>query len=74
MEDQPCRKAATYTGRDKHRRNAADIHSLSGIRTHDPSVRASEVISHLRQRSLRSPTECLKDQETEKAAKVNKGL
>jgi hypothetical protein len=32
-----CRKATTYTGQHKRRRNA-DIHALSGIRTDDPSV------------------------------------
>jgi hypothetical protein len=32
-----------HTGEHKHRINAyTDIHALSGIRTHDPSVRASE--------------------------------
>jgi hypothetical protein len=40
-------KAATCTGQRKHRINE-DIHALSGIRTHDPSVRASEDISCLR--------------------------
>jgi hypothetical protein len=31
-----------YTGQHKHRINAyTDIHALSGIRTHDPSVRGS---------------------------------
>jgi hypothetical protein len=43
------RKAATYTGQHKHRINA-DIHSLSAIRTHDRSVRASENSSCLRPR------------------------
>jgi hypothetical protein len=38
-----------HTGRHKHRINAyTDIHALSGIRTHDPSVRASEDSSCLR--------------------------
>jgi hypothetical protein len=37
------RKAATYTEQHRHRINAnTDIHALSGIRTHDPSVRADE--------------------------------
>jgi hypothetical protein len=38
------RKAGTYTQNNyKHRINAhTDIHALSGIRTHDPSVRAGE--------------------------------
>jgi hypothetical protein len=40
---------ATYKGQHKHRINA-NIHALSGIRTHDPSVRASENISCLRPR------------------------
>jgi hypothetical protein len=37
-----CCKAATYTG--KHRINA-NIYAVSGIRNHDPSVRAGEDIS-----------------------------
>jgi hypothetical protein len=41
-----------HTGQHKHRINAhADIHALSGIRTHDPSVRVSEDSSCLRPRS-----------------------
>jgi hypothetical protein len=38
------RKASTYTEQNKHRINAynPDIHSLSGIRTHDPSIRENE--------------------------------
>jgi hypothetical protein len=32
------RKAATYTGQHKQKKNPADIHASSGIRTHDPSV------------------------------------
>jgi hypothetical protein len=43
------RKAAIYTVRHKHRINA-NIHALSGIRTHDPSVRVGEDISCLRPR------------------------
>jgi hypothetical protein len=39
------RKAATYT-QNKH----TDIHASNGIRTHDPSVRASEDNSWLRPR------------------------
>jgi hypothetical protein len=35
--DQPCRKAATYTGQHQHRING-DIHVSSGIPTHDPSI------------------------------------
>jgi hypothetical protein len=40
------------TGQHKHRINShnTDIHALSGIPTHDPSVRASEVSSCLRPR------------------------
>jgi hypothetical protein len=46
------------TGQHKHRINAhthhtSHIHALSGIRTHDPSVRASEDSSCLRQRGYR---------------------
>jgi hypothetical protein len=40
-----------HTGQHKHRIKAhADIHALSGIRTHDPSVRANEDSSYLRPR------------------------
>jgi hypothetical protein len=39
--DRHCRKAATYTGQHKSRRNA-DIHASSGIRIHDPNVWARE--------------------------------
>jgi hypothetical protein len=50
--DQPV--ARLYTGKHKHRINAhTDIHALSGIRTHDPSFRASEDISCLRPRGHR---------------------
>jgi hypothetical protein len=42
-------KTATYTGQHKHRINT-NIHALSGIRTHDPSVREGEDISCLRPR------------------------
>jgi hypothetical protein len=43
-----------YTGQHKHRINShTDIHAPSGIRTHDPSVRESEDISCLRERSHR---------------------
>jgi hypothetical protein len=39
-----------HTGQHKHRINAhTDIHAVSGSRTHDPSVRASEDSSCLRQ-------------------------
>jgi hypothetical protein len=38
-----CCKAATYTQENKHRINAyTDIHALSGIQTHDPTIRLSE--------------------------------
>jgi hypothetical protein len=51
MGDQPSRKAATYTGQHKHRRNAQrDIRVSSGVRTHDPCVWAGEDISCLRLR------------------------
>jgi hypothetical protein len=43
------RRAATYTGQHKHRLNA-NINTLNGIRTRDPSVRANEDISCLRPR------------------------
>jgi hypothetical protein len=45
MGDQPVSRPLPT-----HRRNAhnTDIHALSGIRTHDPSVRASETSSYLR--------------------------
>jgi hypothetical protein len=40
-----------HTGQQKHRINAhTNIHVLSGIRNHDPSVRASEDSSCLRPR------------------------
>jgi hypothetical protein len=43
MSDQPCRKAATDTQDNTNRINVdTDIHSLSGFRTHDTSVRVSE--------------------------------
>jgi hypothetical protein len=45
--DQPCRKAATYTGQHKHRINA-DIHVSSGIRTNHLSVSVGEDISCFR--------------------------
>jgi hypothetical protein len=44
------RKAAAYTGQHQYRLNGDNIHTLSGIRTHDPSVRAGEHISCLRPR------------------------
>jgi hypothetical protein len=46
MGDQPVAKPLPT-----HRKNArTDIHALSGIRTHNPSVQASEGSSCLRQR------------------------
>jgi hypothetical protein len=44
----PPQSRCLHTGQHKHRINA-DIHALSGIRTHDPSFRASEDSSYLRQ-------------------------
>jgi hypothetical protein len=45
------RKAATYKQNNTNRINAhTDIHALSGFRTHEPSVRASEDSSCLRPR------------------------
>jgi hypothetical protein len=46
------RKAATYTWQHKHKINK-NIHAFSGIRMHDPSVRADEDISCLRRRRYR---------------------
>jgi hypothetical protein len=51
--DQPvARSLPTHTERHKHRINAhdRDIHTLSGIRTHDRSFRASEDSACLRPR------------------------
>jgi hypothetical protein len=45
----PSQGRYPHTEQHKHRINAhTDIHALSGIRTHDPSVRASEDSSYLR--------------------------
>jgi hypothetical protein len=50
----PSQDRYLNTGQQKHRINAnIDIHALSGIRTHDPSVRAREDSSCLRQRGYR---------------------
>jgi hypothetical protein len=48
----PSQGRYLQTEQHKHRINAhnTDIHALSGIRTHDPSVRASEESSCLRPR------------------------
>jgi hypothetical protein len=46
MGDQSRLKAATY----KKNNTNTDIHASSGIRTHDPNVRAGEEISWLRPR------------------------
>jgi hypothetical protein len=44
MGDQPSQGLYLHREQHKHRINAhnTDIHALSGSRTHDPSVRASE--------------------------------
>jgi hypothetical protein len=39
--DQPCRKAATYTGK-RREETRTGINTSSGIRTHEPSVWAGE--------------------------------
>jgi hypothetical protein len=45
------RKVATYTQNNTNRQYThTDIHILSGIRTHDPSVQANEDSTYLRQR------------------------
>jgi hypothetical protein len=45
--DQLIARPLPHTGQHKHRINAhIDIHGLSGIRTHDPSVLASEDSSY----------------------------
>jgi hypothetical protein len=51
----PSQGRYLHTGQHKHRINAhnTDIHALSGIRTHDPSVPATEDISCLRPRGYR---------------------
>jgi hypothetical protein len=46
--DQPNSKAFTYTGQHKHRKTWTDVHALSGIQTHDPSVRAADDSTCLR--------------------------
>jgi hypothetical protein len=47
----PSQGSYLHTGQHRHRINAhTDIHALSGIRTHDPSVRASEDSSCFRKR------------------------
>jgi hypothetical protein len=47
----PSQSCYLHTGQQKHILNAhTDIHAVSGIRTHDPSVRASEDSSCLRPR------------------------
>jgi hypothetical protein len=47
----PSQGRYLHTGQHKHRINAhTDIHALSGIRTHDPSFRASEDSSCLKPR------------------------
>jgi hypothetical protein len=51
----PSQGLYLHTGQHKHRISAhnTDIHALSGIPTHDPSDRASEVGSCLRPRGHR---------------------
>jgi hypothetical protein len=50
----PSQGRYLHTGQHKHRINAlTDIHALSGVRTHDPSVLASEDSSCLRPRGHR---------------------
>jgi hypothetical protein len=45
----PSQGRYLHTGQNKQRINAhTDIHALSGIQTHDPSVRASEYSTCLR--------------------------
>jgi hypothetical protein len=53
--DNPSQGRYIHTGQHKHRINShnTDIHSLGGIRKHDPSVRASEDGSCLRPRGHR---------------------
>jgi hypothetical protein len=47
VNDQPCRKAATYIG--QHTKvTRTDFHASSGIRNHDPNVWAYKDISRLR--------------------------
>jgi hypothetical protein len=47
----PSQGRYLHTGQHKHIINShTDIHALSGIRTHDPNVRASEYSSCLRPR------------------------
>jgi hypothetical protein len=47
----PSQGLYLHTGQHKHRKNAqTDIHTLSGIRTHYPSIRAGEHSSYLRPR------------------------
>jgi hypothetical protein len=38
----PSQGRCLYTGQHKHRKTYRDIHASSGIRTHDPSIRAGE--------------------------------
>jgi hypothetical protein len=49
----PSQGRYLQTEQHKHRINATDIRSLSGIRTHDPSIEAGEDGSYLRPRSHR---------------------
>jgi hypothetical protein len=52
--DKPSQGRYLHTGQHKHSINAnTDIHALSGIRTHDPSVQACEDSPCLRPRGQR---------------------
>jgi hypothetical protein len=56
----PSQGRYLYTGQNKHRINAhTDIHALSGIRTQDPGVRASEDSSFFRPRGGRERLQTL---------------
>jgi hypothetical protein len=57
----PSQDLYLHTEEHKHRINAhnTDIHALSGIRTHDPSVQAGEDSSHLRPRGHSDRDVCL---------------
>jgi hypothetical protein len=56
----PSQRPYLHKGQHRHRINAyTDIHALSGIRTHDPSFRASEDILCFRSRSHRDRQMCV---------------
>jgi uncharacterized membrane protein (DUF485 family) len=48
----PSQGLYLHTGQHNHRKMHTDIHALSGIRTHDPTIRASEDSSRIRSRDL----------------------